>query len=134
MSTKDDGLCAGCIKGKHSVTSFSKSTKKMKTTQVLELVHSALMGPIKTLSNGGSKNVLLFVYDFSRYIVGFFLKKKSKVVSYFSKSRVLVENQLGQHIRTIRTDSDAESGLAERTNRTVMEMARAMLHPTCVSY
>lgn len=151
----DPKLCGGCMKGKKTVQSFPKSTPVVKSTQLLQLVHSDVMGPMQIPSSGGAKYVLIFVDDYSRYVTGYFLKKKSEVPDRFREYKALVENQFGTNIKNIRTDNGTEyvnkrfdgtckasgivhqlttpyspqqNGLAERMNRTVMEMARSMLH------
>jgi hypothetical protein len=44
-------ICEGCVKGKHQRTSFPKD-KAMKTSQLLEIVHSDVCGPMKITSHG----------------------------------------------------------------------------------
>lgn len=56
-------LCGGCSKGKHSIESFP-SRSVTKTSRVLELVHTDVMGPMRTLSKGGARYILTFVDDF----------------------------------------------------------------------
>ncbi|KAE9040198.1 hypothetical protein PR001_g7195 [Phytophthora rubi] len=66
--------------GKQTVEAFPKRSKT-KISRVLELVHTDVMGPMKSTSKGGAKYILTFVDDFSRYVVAYFLKKKSEVAS-----------------------------------------------------
>ncbi|CAI5726231.1 unnamed protein product [Peronospora farinosa] len=61
---KTKALSSGCLKGKQTVTQFP-SHSQTKTSRVLELVHTDLMGPMKTRSIGGAKYVLNFVDDYS---------------------------------------------------------------------
>ncbi|CAI5714033.1 unnamed protein product [Peronospora farinosa] len=61
---KTKALCSGCLKGKQTVTQFP-SHSQTKTSRVLELVHTDVMGPMKTRSKGGAKYVLTFVDDYS---------------------------------------------------------------------
>ncbi|CAI5730574.1 unnamed protein product [Peronospora farinosa] len=61
---KTKALCSGCLKGKQMVTQFP-SHSQTKTSRVLELVHTDVMGPMKTRSKGGAKYVLTFVDDYS---------------------------------------------------------------------
>ncbi|KAE8963744.1 hypothetical protein PR002_g29190 [Phytophthora rubi] len=68
------------MKGKQTVEAFPKRSKT-KISRVLELVHTDVMGPMKSTSKGGAKYILTFVDDFSRYVVAYFLKKKSEVAS-----------------------------------------------------
>lgn len=154
----NDQLCSGCLKGKQTVMSFPKSSQQ-KTTKVLQLVHSDVMGPMKTTSNGGARYLLTFVDDYSRFVTGYFLKKKSEVADKFIHYKSQVENQWGEKIKCVRSDNGTEfvnkrfddvcntsgivhqrtapyspqqNGLAERMNRTIMEMARCMMQHKCV--
>ncbi|KAF1313844.1 Integrase catalytic core protein, partial [Globisporangium splendens] len=155
------GICGGCAKGKMTVASFPKQPSHVKTSSVLELIHSDVMGPMKTQSSGGSRYILLFVDDFSRHVTGYFLKKKSEVSTKFQEFKALLENQTGNRIKKVRTDNGSEfvnkafdavcaasgivhqlttpyspqqNGLVERMNRSVIEMARSMLHYKRVDY
>jgi hypothetical protein len=51
------------------------------------------MGPIRTLSKSGAKYVLPLVDDCSRYVVAYFLKKKSEVAGKLKEFHALYENQ-----------------------------------------
>ena len=87
-------LCGGCMQGKQTVTSFP-SRSVTKTSLVLELVHTDVMAPMRTLLKGGAKHVLTLVDDYSRYIVAYFLKKKKKseVAGELKELQALYENQ-----------------------------------------
>jgi len=50
---------------------------------LLECIHSHLMDPCATPSYSGSRYMLLFVDDFSRYTWVYLVKEKSKVFSKF---------------------------------------------------
>ena len=56
--------CEGCVEGKQARASFP-SDGGTRATQVLELVHSDVCGPMKTLSFGGAKYFVTFIDDFS---------------------------------------------------------------------
>ncbi|GMF29760.1 unnamed protein product [Phytophthora fragariaefolia] len=152
-------LCGGCMKGKQTVAAFP-SRSRTKTSRVLELVHTDVMGPMKTLSKGGAKYVLTLVDDHSRYVVAYFMKKKSEVASKLKKIKAFFETQWGERLKCIRSDNGTEfvngtvaelcrrngimhqrsvpyspqqNGVAERMNRTIMEKARSMLYYKGVS-
>ena len=57
--------CEGCVEGKQARASFP-SDGGTRATQVLELVHSDVCGPMKTLSFGGARYFVTFIDDFSR--------------------------------------------------------------------
>uniref|UniRef100_A0AAV1U517 Polyprotein n=1 Tax=Peronospora matthiolae TaxID=2874970 RepID=A0AAV1U517_9STRA len=151
----DIEICEGCIMGKATVKTFPKSPYgHVKTKEVLQLVHSDVMGPMESKSRGGSRFVVTFIDDYSRYIVAYYIENKSEVTDRFIEYKALMENQLSKKIKCIRTDNGTEyvnrrfsgvcrksgimhqttvpyspqqNGLAERMNRTLTERARAML-------
>ena len=146
-------LCEGCVYGKQIRKSFPVG-KALRASECLELIHADLCGPMQTKSLGGSRYFLLFTDDYSRMSWVYFLENKSEACRQFQKFKAMVENQSGCHIKTLRTDRGGEfvskefnlfceendirrelttpytpkqNGVAERKNRTVMEMARSML-------
>ena len=87
-------LCGCCMKVKQTVTSFP-SRSVTKTSHVLELVHTDVMGPMRTLSKGGAKFVLTLVDDFSRYVVAYILKMNSEVAGKLKEFQEFYENNRG---------------------------------------
>ena len=106
-------------------------------------------------SLGGSRYFLLFTDDYSRMSWVYFLKFKSEVFENFKRFKALVEKQSGRSIVALRSDRGGEftsnefatfcekngihreltapytpeqNGVAERKNRTVVEMARSMMN------
>uniref|UniRef100_A0AAV1TS81 Polyprotein n=1 Tax=Peronospora matthiolae TaxID=2874970 RepID=A0AAV1TS81_9STRA len=147
-------LCGGCMKGKQTVAKFPHCSSS-KTSRVLELVHTDMMGPMNNPSKGGAKYVLTFVDDYSRYVVAYFLKKKSEVAIKLREFMTFYENQRGERMKCLRSDNGTEfvnqemtkicmlngivhqrtvpyspqqNGVAERMNRTIMERSRSMLY------
>ena len=109
---------------------------------------------MQTPSIGGSFYFLTFIDDYSRKTWVYFLKQKNEVFDLFRQFKNLVEKQSGYYIKVLRTDRGGEyisreffnfckdhgihkqfttrytpqqNGVAERKNRTIMEMARSML-------
>jgi hypothetical protein len=58
-------ICEGCIKGKHQRTSFPKDGAT-RASQLLEIVHTNVCGPMRTTLQGGARYFLTFIDDFSR--------------------------------------------------------------------
>ena len=56
----------------------------------------------------GSRYLLTFIDDFSRYTWVFFLKKKSEVCEKFSELKALIENASGIKIKILRYDNGEE--------------------------
>ncbi|KAE8891573.1 hypothetical protein PF005_g10963 [Phytophthora fragariae] len=154
LENKSRTLCGGCMKGKHTVAHFPPRSMS-KTTKWLQLVHTDIVGPMKPKSKGGAPYVLTFVDDYSKYVVGYFITKKSEVPVMFKTFINLYENQWGERIKFPRTDNGTEfvnkemdrlcasngivhqktvpyspqqNGVAERINRTIMDNARIMLY------
>ena len=90
----------------------------------------------------------------------YLLKKKSEVFEHFQQWRAMAERQSGKHLKTFRSDNGGEfvsiefsnclsaagiihqttipgnpqqNGVAERFNRTLLDMARAMIHGAGIS-
>ncbi|OWZ17950.1 Rve-domain-containing hypothetical protein [Phytophthora megakarya] len=100
-------LCGGCMKGKQTVAPYASRSER-KTSRVLELVHTDVMGPMKTDSKGGARYVLTFVDDFSRFVVGYFQKNKSEVTAKLTEFKVFYENQWGERLKCLRSDKGTE--------------------------
>jgi len=145
-------VCVTCLEGKQTSKPFRNKGKRAKTK--LELVHSDLTGPFETPSFGGAKYCLTFVDDFTRKVFGYMIKAKSEVFTKFKEFKALVENETGNKIKCLRSDNGGEytskefenflkahgirhqltvphtpqqNGVAERTNRTLVEKVRCML-------
>ena len=56
----------------------------------------------------GSRYVLTFIDDFSKYTWVFFIKNKSKVLEKFTKLKALIENASGLKIKILRYDNVGE--------------------------
>ena len=59
-------------------------------------------------SMNGSRYLLNFIDDFSRYTWVFFLKKKSEVCEKISELKALIENAFGLQITILRSDNGKE--------------------------
>ena len=132
-----------------------------RATKILELVHSDVCGPMKTPSIGGARYFLTFIDDFSRKIWVYVLKSKKEVLARFEEWKTLVERQSGHAVKALRSDNGGEyiskafddylskhgvarqtsspytpqqNGVAERANRTIVEMARSMIHANGVGH
>lgn len=145
--------CESCILSKHSRDVFPRESWSRAKGR-LELIHSDVCGPMQNASMSGSRYVLTFIDDATRMIWVYFLKAKSEVFGIFKRFKQLVENQSGCKIKKLRTDrgteylsgeftrfledngierqltaaySPQQNGVAERRNRSLIEMARAMI-------
>lgn len=151
--------CEPCLKGKQTRTPFSKSSTT-RSSEILELIHSDICGPMSMESHGGMRYFLLFIDDKTRYTFVYFLKKKSEVFSKLVEFKSLVENLTNKKIKKFRSDNGKEfvnkavsqlfkengivhqltidycpeqNGVAERANRTLVEKAKCMLEEAGLS-
>jgi hypothetical protein len=106
------------------------------------------------MSTGQNRYFLTFIDDFSRKTWVYFLKRKSEVLNCFKDFKAIVEKQSGYKIITVRSDQVGEytandfevfctqqgirhqttpaytpqlNGVAERKNRTILDMTRSLL-------
>lgn len=148
----DISQCEICAKGKQAKLPFKDS--KTESNDILELIHSDLMGPQNTRSLGHALYLLTFIDDYSRKVFVYFLKKKDETFSKFVEFKAFIEKQTGKEIKTLRTDNGGEymsnafdsflkksgikhettvaytpeqNGVAERMNRTLTEKAKCFL-------
>lgn len=98
--------CVACQHGKDIRKYFSKIA--WRATKKLELVHSDLCGPQRTLSLGGCLYYVIFINDYTRMCWIFFMKNKSEVSGVFKKFKSKVENQSECRINTVRADNERE--------------------------
>lgn len=145
--------CDICLKGKISALPFPKYSSRF-SKNILEIIHSDVCGPMHTSSLSGAKYMVSFVDDFSRKIFIYFIKKKSDVFEKFKIFKATVERETGRKIKVFHSDNGGEylnsefsnflaregirrqlsvpytpqqNGVAERINRTLVEMSRCML-------
>ena len=151
--SSDIGVCEPCAEGKQHRVPFSKSGGK-RAQKILGLVHSDVCGKMSTKSLGGAEYFVTFIDDKSRMVWVYPIKTKDQVFEKFTEWKALVENATGEKLKTLRTDNGGEytakvfeqylvehgikheytvpktpeqNGVAERMNRTIVEMARSML-------
>ena len=145
--------CEACARAKMHRVPVPKVSQN-KSSRPLQLVHSDVCGPMNVNSIGGSKYVLTFTDDYTKYVTVYFLKNKSEVLSRFQEYESMATNATGLKIQTLRSDNGGEytskeftkfctskgivhqltnpytpeqNGTAERLNRTLIESAKSML-------
>ena len=153
VTFEKDRICSACQAGKQ-VGASHPAKNVMTTTRPLKLLHMDLFGPVAYISIGGNKYGLVIVDDFSRFTWVFFLHDKSETQRRFKKFARRAQNEFQLKIKNIRSDNGSEfkntqieefldeegvkhefsapyspqqNGVAERKNRTLIEMARTML-------
>ncbi|KAL4565728.1 hypothetical protein LXL04_029831 [Taraxacum kok-saghyz] len=147
-------LCIQCVEGKQSRDKFQRSST-WRATQPLQLIHSEICGPITPKSNSQKRYVLTFIDDYSRKMWVYFLNAKSEAFELFQNFKRIVEKEINCSIGSLRTDrggeftsstfndfcatngirrqltasySPQQNGVAERINRTLMNIVRCVLN------
>lgn len=98
--------CIICNEGKQTKMSFPQ--KGTRASNVLEIVHADVCGPMEERSIGGTKYFLVLEDDFSRMSFVYFLKNKDEVFDKFTEFKNMVENQTESKIKIFRTDNGRE--------------------------
>ncbi|RDX90855.1 hypothetical protein CR513_27234, partial [Mucuna pruriens] len=97
--------------GNDGVTKTRVSFKKhppSRKSELLELVHSNVCGPLKVKSFSGALYFVTFIDDCSRKLWIYVLKTKDQVLEKFKQFQALVERQSGKKVKCIRFDNDDE--------------------------
>ena len=150
-----NGICEVCAKSKQTRKPFlDKVPTERKATRILEYVSSDVCGKISPPSHNSYNYFVTFIDHFSHFCIVYLLKEKSEVTECFSKYLNLVKNKFGRYPSFLRVDNGGEytsaafkklcensgveimytiprnpenNGVAERYNRTLVEMSRALL-------
>jgi hypothetical protein len=65
-----------------------------RSEEILYLVHTNLCGPMLVQTNGGVKYFVVFIENYSWYIVIYLLHNKSNVFDNFQMYKVMVETKI----------------------------------------
>lgn len=143
-------ICLQCKKTRDPFPqkSFTKSAGK------LDLIHTDVCGPLQIPTPRGNKYILILIDDYSKYSFIYLLKQKSDVCEKIKEFVEMMKTQYGTAPKAIRSDRGGEyldnnlrnflksngiktqftvphtsqqNGVAERKNRTLIEMTRCML-------
>ncbi|KAI5335964.1 hypothetical protein L3X38_026098 [Prunus dulcis] len=128
---EQSGVCEGCQFGKQHRNVFPKD-QAQRASKVLELVHVDLCGPMRNESVARNRYFMLIIDDFTRMIWVYFLRNKSEAFYCFKKFKSMTELQTGHKLTMAYTPQ--QNGIVERKNRTVIEMAKSMLHEKGMPY
>ena len=148
ISNKDEGICGCCETNKSKRRPVPKDTIT-RATEVLETVHTDVLGPIANESPENFKYAIGFVDSFSRFIKVYFMRSRDEVLEKFQQfcsdignPRMVVSDGAKEFTssefrslcrkRGIRHETSApytpeENGKIERVWGTVVGMTRCML-------
>ncbi|MFS7989867.1 putative RNA-directed DNA polymerase [Helianthus anomalus] len=146
-------VCETCAIGKQQRDAIPKKSD-WRATEKLQLVHTDLCGPITPASNSGKRYMLVFIDDYTRKTWVYFLSHKNESFEWFKIFKSSVEKETDMSIKCLRSDRGGEftsslfktfcesqgikrqltaaytpqqNGVAERRNRTIMNMVRCLL-------
>lgn len=96
--------CDSCAMGRlpqsPSTSSFHQSS------QLLDTIHSDLMGPISPPTKSGARYVMTFINDHTRYNTCYLLKSKDEAFEKVKQFQSMIEKQTGKQIVKLKTDQE----------------------------
>ena len=82
--------CEPCLMGKMTRTPFSRTMERV--TDLLEIIHTDVCGPMSVETHGGYHCFLTFTDDLSIYVYIYLMKHKSETFEKFKEFQSEVEN------------------------------------------
>ena len=150
---EDNEFCKACVEGKHHKQKFPK-VGGTRAEEILDLVHTDVCGKMDTESLSRKEYFISFIDDKSRHAWTYAIRRKSDSFSVFLEWKSKVERSRDKKLKTLRSDNGGEyiseefesylrkdgiahqrtirktpeqNGVAERMNRTLVEVVRSML-------
>ena len=147
--------CEPCLLGKMTKTPFSGTMER--ATDLLEIIHTDVCGPMNIEARSRYHYFLTFTDDLSRYGYIYLMKHKSETFEKFKEFQSEVENHRNKKIKFLRSDRGGEylsyefgvhlkqcrivsqltppgtpqrNGVSEHRNRTLFDMVRSMMSLT----
>jgi transposase InsO family protein len=152
VSLEKSGSCDSCMKGKVARVPYNGHFDL--THQPLEVIHADLVGPITPSTNSGAWYFLTLVDQHTGFISVTLLKRKSDATTAILDFKDFYEKQTDSSMKKLISDGGGEfcnktlsailkshgiqhnvsppytpqhNGIAERANKTIINMARCML-------
>jgi len=94
-----DFTCEVCLQGKMSRRPFPKKSER--ESNLGDLIHSDICGPMRVISNGKSRYFMTFIDDHSGWCKVRFIEHKNQALKEFENFRARVETQQGKKIKVI---------------------------------
>ena len=91
---------------KMTKTPFSRTMEQ--ATDLLEIIHTDVCGPVGVEARGGYRYFLTFIDDLSRYGYIYLMKHKSETFEKFKEFQSEVENHRNKKIKFLRSDHGGE--------------------------
>jgi hypothetical protein len=145
--------CETCVLAKSHRVNYPLSLSN-KSSMPFEIIHSDVWGPSREPTFSGMRYFVLFIDDCTRLSWVALLKSKDAVFSAFQAFQKMIQTQFNGHIKVFRSDNGGEfvnrdfqeyfqehgiihqttcpqtpeqNGVAERKNRHLLDIARALL-------
>ena len=96
------GACEPCLMGKMTKTPFSGTMER--ATDLLEIIHTYVCGPMCIDARGEYRYLLTFTDDLSRYGCIYLMKHKSETFEKFKEFQSEVENHHNKKIKFLGSD------------------------------
>lgn len=156
---RNDMKCANCIQSKMSNVPFEND--RTQSAEILKLIHTDLNGPHYTTGNRGEKYFLTFIDDYGKCTKLYCIKSKDETADCFIDFVNLVRNKFNKTIKKLRCDNGKEylnskiyefvknkgiellpcppyvhelNGVAERYNRSAMDMGRCLAREAKINH
>ncbi|CAH9105932.1 unnamed protein product, partial [Cuscuta epithymum] len=144
--------CEICQLAKHKRSVYP--TVNYKPSKPFSLIHSDIWGPSRAKSYSGARWFITFIDDHTRKTWIYLLKEKSEAAETFKRFYSMIQTQFQSQIQVLRTDNGKEyfnkilgnfliqqgiihhsscvdtpqqNGIAERKNRHLLEVTRALM-------
>jgi transposase InsO family protein len=155
LAQKEQHLCVACVTGKAHAAPIFKRRAPERVFRRNQLLHMDLCGPFAVTSFNKHRYFLVIVDGYSRMTFAYPLMTKDAAFAAIQHHIARAENFTGEKVSNVRTDGGGEfvnasvleyfglkgiihelsapytpqqNGVAERINRTLLDMVRAWLH------
>ena len=98
--------CEPCLLGKMTKTPFSGTMER--ATDLLEIIHTDVCGPMSVDARGRYRYFLTFTNDLSRYGYIYLMKHKSETFEKFEEFQSEVENHRNKKIKFLQSNHRGE--------------------------
>ena len=97
-------LYNACVYGKATRSVIPRLRSSGRASQMLELVHSDMCGPLQVQSIGGARYFITFIDDHSNWSVVYPMHKKSEAFHYYKLFAYYAQTHTGRKIKILRSD------------------------------
>lgn len=102
-----NGVCEPCQLGKQARKPFH-SQSGPRSSRMLELIHTDVCGPITPPTYDNKRYLIIFLDDFTHFMVVCLVEKKSEMLYHFVTFKKMVFSQFEKRISKLRCDNGGE--------------------------